>query len=284
MVKLITKVSKANLPSLVLDIKNLQRTRSVLIKSRNMVANRLTAIVAGTIGYSTELEDKDRKAKFVEAGKLIATVLSGEVESTIDNVIKATMVGVTSLEHEKDQVEKQLIKKAKLLHVAAWTEQPAQRGFGILSLGTIVGEVGNFWDYPSPCKVWRRMGLAPWTYDDKTLMGATWKSGREGKLPAEEWESFGYSPRRRSISYLIGEALVKCNERGPYRTRYLEAKTNAYHAHPEWDWKQCDKCKGKASDCETCGGGGYKCLRAHRHGMTCATKLILKRLWQEWRR
>ena len=107
-------------------------------------------------------------------------------------------------------------------------------------------------------------------------MGATWRSGKHGKLPASEWETFGYSPRRRSIAFLIGEGIVKQNtvgdggsgERpvvtdigraGPYRQRYDAAKVTFAAGHPD-----------------------YSKLRVHRHAMLVATKLLLKNLWIEW--
>ena len=40
------------------------------------------------------------------------------------------------------------------------------------------------------------MGCAPFESDGVMRMGATWKS--KGGLSAAEWETFGYSPRRRS--------------------------------------------------------------------------------------
>ena len=87
----------------------------------------------------------------------------------------------------------------------------------------------------------------------------------------------GYSPRRRSIAYLIGEGLVKQNfvsggqgdgrlesesgSAGPYRSRYDQKKAEFAEKHPD-----------------------YKPLRCHLHGMLLATKLLLKNLWIEWRR
>ena len=142
----------------------------------------------------------------------------------------------------------------------------------------------------------------PYTYDGKTRMGATWRSGKEGKLPAEEWERFKYNPRRRSLSYLIGESLMKLNagdegeidedgtvvtaarDAGPYRLRYDEAKSRAEANHPEW--VAC-ACKGsrvgkKGGKCSECMGKGKKMKRCHLHGMLCAAKMLLKNLWIEW--
>jgi hypothetical protein len=196
----------------------------------------------------------------------------------------------------------------------AWLNRPEQRGFGALFLAILIGETGDLNTYTNPGKVWRRMGCAPWTFNptgeeggEKTLMGATWRSGREGKLPASEWEAFGYSPRRRSIAYLVGEGIVKQNGKdsaetakkkreagrdvitvnGPYHQRYTSAKAHAYETHPEWDWKDCEECEGAGRvDGETCkcGGAGKKCLRAHRHGMLLATKMLFRNLWMEWRK
>jgi hypothetical protein len=151
----------------------------------------------------------------------------------------------------------------------------------LLFLAIVVGECGDLANYANPAKLWRRMGCSPWVFNGKTLMGATWKSGKEGKLPASEWELFGYSPRRRSISYLIGEGILRQNGSqearkayeiggvsyparlarlcGPYRARYDYAKNACAENHPD-----------------------YKPLRCHLHGMLLGTKLLIKNLWIEW--
>src|SRR5581483_5974690 len=102
----------------------------------------------------------------------------------------------------------------------------------------------------------------------QTKMGSTWRFGSEGRLPAEAWSEAGYSPRRRSIAYLIGECLLKANYAdkaagtpGPYRAEYLRAKADFQARHPD-----------------------YSALRCHRHGMLLAVKLLLLNLRREWRR
>jgi hypothetical protein len=184
----------------------------------------------------------------------------------------------------EENIEKEMVKLAKKLPVAAWVEKPEQNGFGIKSLAIVIGETGDLNNYPNPACVWARFGCRPYEYNGKVLMGATWKSGREGSLPADEWEKFGYSPRRRSIAYLIGENLQKLNfinnngegviaeddretyitdDRdvtndeagecetdysrvpGPYRARYEEARAVFYNHHCDhWRWKDCPRCKG----------------------------------------
>lgn len=266
------------LPSTVADLQALQRQRSVILKSRNMQANRLQAIVAGTLGYSSSMAEKDRKKKFGEATELIKAVANGTTDHPMKAVILTTLTGIDAFNEMKVALEKSMIALAQKLPIAAWVERPEQRGFGLLFLAIVIGETGDLNNYANPAKVWRRMGCAPWSFDGETRMGSSW---RGKKLPASEWEAFGYSPRRRSIAFLIGEGIVKQNtlkkgpgedERkcdddantvtpGPYRLRYDEAKSRAKEVHPDWTPQHC-----------------------HRHGMLLATKLLLKNLWIEWRR
>lgn len=263
-----------------MELQALQRMRVIAMKSRIMSANRLQAIIAGTLGYSSGMAEKDRQKKFKEASDLIKAVMKGEAHTPMESIIRATMIGIEALEAEQARHEKAMLELVKKLPVAAWVEKPEQRGFGLMGLAIIVGECGDLCNYSGPgragiYKLWRRMCLNPWTFDGKTAMGATWRSGREGKLPAEQWEQFGYSPRRRSIAYNIADPLLKLNGRceagegnyddvtaaGPYRLEYESAKASVAKSHPD-----------------------YKPMRCHLHGMLLMTKLLLANLWREWKR
>lgn len=278
---------------LAAELQALQRQRAWHLKSRNMVANRLLATVAGTLGYHSGMEEKDRAARFKQARELIKQIIAGEVASDIQGIVLTTQTAIDGFEKMKHSLELEMVKLAKRLPVAEWVSHPEQWGFGFLFLAIVIGETGDLANYPNPAKVWRRLGCAPWTFDGKTLMGATWRRGKDGKLPAAEWESFGYSPRRRSIAYLIGVGMVKQNFvvgedvavtentpapqgngrngaddnkagdehtcAGPYRSRYDQAKADFKRKHPD-----------------------YSDLRCHLHGMLLATKLLLKNLWIEW--
>jgi hypothetical protein len=259
------------------ELQRLQRRRAIALKSRNMIANRLQAIVAGTMGYHSGMKEGDRLRVFKEAGALIKKIAAYEVESDLAGIVIPHMSGIDALEANKAALEKEMVKLAKQLPAAEWVGRPEQRGFGLLFLAIVIGETGDLNNYPNPAKVWRRLGCAPHTFDGKTMMGATWRSGKQGKLPAIEWETFGYSPRRRSIAFLIGEGIVKQNamrngtgddenetepaHAGPYRARYDEAKAACHAKHPD-----------------------YSPMRCHRHGMLLATKRLLLNLWIEWTR
>lgn len=288
-----------------------QRERAAVIKSRIMQTNRLQALVAGTLGYFAGLTEAERRAKFVEAGKVVARVADGEdVDNPFVRVIRASLQGLEALDSLESDLSRRMTRLAAVLPVAAWVESPERKGFGLKSLAVVVGECGDLADYANPAKVWRRLGCAPWSFGGKTMMGSTWKSGREGRLPAAEWQAFGYSPRRRSIAYVIGENLVKqnfldqpgCDAKsdtdapaapGPYRRRYDEVKAHALANRP--DWTRCGQCggtgqtakdnktgKGRTAKCPNCKGTGQVRKRCHLHAMLLATKMLLRDLWNEW--
>lgn len=269
---------RGDVSAIAAELQALQRQRAVILKSRNMQANRLQAVIAGTLGYSSSMPEKERRKKFDEATALINRIKAGEQSHSFARIVLATLEGIKAFNGLKASLEKEMVKLAGKLPVAAWVKAPEQRGFGLLFLAIVIGETGDLANYANPAKVWKRLGCAPHTFDGKTKMGATWKSGKEGKLPALEWEQFGYSPRRRSIAYLIGEGLQKQNfvkpdgagettnepearfiAPGPYRARYDQAKATFQATHPD-----------------------YKPLRCHLHGMLLAAKLLLKNLWIEW--
>lgn len=271
---------REDISEIVTTLVHLQRRRSVVLKSRNMQANRLQAVIAGTLGYSSGMEEADRKKLFVEASAVIKEVQSGENNThPMTDVIRATMIGIDSFEKVKDDLEEQMETAAATLPTATWAKERDQRGFGVLFLAIVLGETGDLSNYANPAKVWRRLGCAPWSFKGETLMGSTWRSraggkGRAGakgtKLPSEEWEAFGYSPRRRSIAYLIGKNLMMQNFLkdkdtkemtwvGPYRQRYEEAKARFKETHPDATPLHCD-----------------------RHGLLLAAKLLLKKLWCVW--
>ena len=256
------------------ELQRQQRQRAIIIKSRIMMANRIQAIIAGTIGYHAGMPEKERRKVFTEAAKVIKAVIKGTARHELEGVIATHHLAIQGFDERQKALEKSMVRLVAELPVSAWVEAPEQRGFGLLMLAVVIGETGDLAGYSNPAKLWRRLGCAPWTCDGQTRMGSTWRSGREGKLPSYEWEAFGYSPRRRSIAYLIGECLVKQNGGGraddnhgdtarcpvgTYRRRYDEAKARAAVVHPDWKPKRC-----------------------HLHGMLLATKLLLRELWNKW--
>jgi hypothetical protein len=262
---------------LCVELQLQQRQWAIVVKSRIKQENRLRALVAGTLGYSSGLSDKEREKFYKLADAKIKDVVKNNGDSPLKEIILVTRIGIDAFLRMQDTIEEVRLEMVKQLPVADWAVQKDQRGFGLQSLATVVGEAGNLSNYSAPPKLWRRLGCAPHTYNGHTLMGATWRSGkRGGSLPKEEWVKFGYSPRRRSLAYVIGENLMKQNFLtdkatkkttwcGPYRLRYLEARERFDALHPE------------------CQEDGEK-KRSQLHGQLLATKLLLKNLWIQWQR
>lgn len=193
------------------ELQGLQRRRSVVMKSRMMQDVRLQHVIAGTLGYESDLSEANRKRMFSEARRIIKEVGEGSLQHEYSEVILPTLIGIDAFNKQQKLLERQMRKLVRKLPVAKWIEQPEQNGVSLQMLAVIIGETGDLSNYDRPCKMWKRMGCAPHTFRGKTRMGSTWRSGKEGKLPSGEWEDYGYCPRRRSISYLVGEGLVKQN-------------------------------------------------------------------------
>lgn len=295
---------RPEVPQIVADIRELQRQRVCNLKSRIMIGNRLTATVATTHGYHAGMEEGERTKRFKDAQVLVKSVLADkavetETASGLTGLINATSTAAVGFQSMVLGYEKQMEKLAKQLPVAKWAQLPPQRGLGMKSLAVIIGEAGDLSNYANPGKLWRRMGCAPYESNGTMQMASTWRSGRNGKLSSEEWEDFGYSPRRRSVMYVIGESLIKGNGTreatetasalpcGPYRQRYLKKKQEAIDRNdPDWT-PNCSTCKGcgenkNGEPCKKCNGRGFMVMRPHLHGMLLASKLLLKELWIEW--
>lgn len=246
--------------AICLQLRELQRRRAAAIKSRIMIENRLVALVAQEYGYHAGQEEKERKKGFDLARKCIKQIESGDeqesdpVTSRVAAIVQANLQSSSGFDRYINQCDKEIIALAKQLPVAQWVESPECRGFGLKSLGIVIGECGDLSNYANPAKVWKRMGCAPF----KGKMPSTWRSSKPG-LTALEWTELGYSPWRRSVAWVIGDCLVKANKTGPYRQRYDEAKAAAKIAHPDWT-------------------DGH----AHNHAMLLAVKRLLRDLWAEW--
>jgi hypothetical protein len=294
--ELLPTESDVDVPSICAEIQAHQRQRVWYIKSQIMLQNRLQATVAGSLGYRSGMSESEREGKWKEAKEVIGRLLEGESDSEMAAQVYASSLSIEAYEQGRDSHEKKMERTAKRLPVAEWVERPEQKGFGILSLATVVGEAGDLNNYDVPSKLWRRMTCAPFTKDGETLMGKTWKNranNKKGltKLSSVDWEEYGYSPRRRSVSYLIGENLMRGNQDkktgwvGPYRKRYDEAKRKVIEKHP--DRVVCPKCEGggkapRGGKCGHCKGSGQVMKRVHLHGMLLATKKLYLNLWLEW--
>lgn len=271
------------------EIRSLHRQRDWYLEMRKRNMNRLVATVAGAMGYRSGLIEDERKNLFGKAIKVIKEVIKGGSTADVPTRHKIIVVhkSIAVYDDEEKRFKKLMVEQFQSLPISDWVEAKGQRGFGVFSAAKIIGETGDLFDYSNPAKLWRRLGLAPFTKDGVIKMGATWrKSGKDKvSLNASDWTEYGYSPRRRSMMWNVTDSLMKLNQDGPYKTRYDEVKERVLEArHPR---TLCHKCKGSGvsesgGKCANCKGGGQKRGWADNHAKLLASKLLVKEFWVEW--
>lgn len=142
--------------------------------------------------------------------------------------------------------EKRMRKLARMLPVWGFVESVP--GFGDLGLAQIVAEAGNLANYANPAKLWKRFGLA--------VIGGQ----RQRKVANDPALAIahGYSPSRRSLMFVIGDSLLKKQNR--YREIYLARK---------------EVERAKAPDAPK--------MAHHRRAQRYVEKRLLRDLWRAWR-
>lgn len=116
-------------------------------------------------------------------------------------------------------------------------------GFGALGFAQIVAEAGDLNRFPTVAKLWRWFGLA--------VIDGQAERRHKG-------QQAGFDPRRRSVMYCIGDALVKQGK--SYRAIYLDRKQLEMKKMP-------DAAK----------------MVWHMRAQRYMEKQLLKHLWQTWR-
>lgn len=164
-------------------------------------------------------------------------------------VCEPLLAARATIEAHRTGIEKELAKLAAQTPGADFVE--ATRGMGILSLAAILGEAGDLSEYAGPAKLWKRMGLA--------VMGDGTRQRKVGGVDALD---HGYSPRRRSVMWVIGDCLVKAG--GEYR--------EVYDARKVYEAARVD-AEGKP----------FRPIVCHLRAKRYAEKRLLRNLWRHWR-
>ncbi len=223
------------------------RKRNFAMEQRKRSHLALGAFVRLALGWRKDLPEADRKRIAAEAADYIESGLG-----PFADVIAAS--DQARLPYEK--IERDCLRHMEKLAIQlpAWpTFGESVRGFGAGSLAVIVAEAGDLSDYATDAKLWKRMGLAVL---DGIRQGGLTKSAK-----AEEWIAHGYSRQRRSRMWNIGDALIKGNREGKYRTAYLARKEYEFAREPDMPK-----------------------IKAHRRAQRYMEKKLLRDLWRAWRR
>ena len=229
------------------------RRRCFLMEQRKRSLLALGAYVRIELGWSRSLPEKERKK--------IAALAIAMIKRPVGSICEEMIVAHKASQKPFGRIENRLEREMKMLgeSLPVWRAFGSGiRGFGATSLGVIVAEAGDLSSYcgrGGHSKLWKRMGLAFMDVDGV----------RQGGLPkgssSEAWMAHGYNRRRRSRMWNIGDALIKGNRGGKYRTAYLSRK--AYELARDPDMTP---------------------MHAHRRAQRYMEKLFLRDVWKEWRR
>lgn len=199
----------------IVDLIRVQhRERRFAMEQRKRLDLALGAFLRLMMGWRRDLPKDDRDAIADQVARMM-----DDGDGPWSEVIAASRLGSAPFEKIEGDAKKKMARLAKQLPV--WESFGANvRGFGEVSLAVIVAEAGDLSNYATYWKLWRRMGMAPFTKNRVTKSGKQWRTA--GGLNADDWLFFGYSPRRRSEMFVIEEALYK--QQGEYRQVYLDRK------------------------------------------------------------
>ena len=231
----------------IAQIRALHRDRVYLMETRKILDLRLGALLRRALGWRKDLPEAERKKIANQAAALMKEPEGSELEEMIRLSLKAK----EPFETKERELLKDMEKLADTLPVWCTFGEPI-RGFGRGSLAVIVAEAGDLSNYADHSKLWKRMGLA--------VMDGVRQGGLPKGASKEDWIAHGYSPMRRSRMWNIGDALIKGNREGKYRTLYLQRKAYELAREPE-----------------------MQPIKAHRRAQRVMEKRLLKDLWRAWR-
>ena len=261
------------------EIRFWHRQRVFAMDQRKRSDLALGAFVRTQLGWSRNLPkaeaDKIAKAArdLIELGEKICkgkeTGIGNVAWGQWGAVVLASIQGRAHWDAIEGTAVKEMERLGKSLPVwGAFGEEI--KGFGARSLSVIIGEAGDLSLYANPAKLWKRMGLA--------VMDGVRQGGLRKTAGAEAWIAHGYNAKRRSFMFVIGDVLVKNQNR--YRDLYLQRKDIERAKAAERGLTVAPAAKIPAKRKDEFMSDGH----VHRRAQRYMEKRLLKELWQAWRR
>jgi len=228
------------------QIRTHHRDRMFAMNQRIRLENALSAFIRTQLGWQQALPEPERK-KIEKAAKQLIKDGGGDFAE----IVAASKAAAKPFVKIENMHVREMEKLAESLPV--WDAFGAGIWcFGPASLATILGIAGDLSNYPTHSHLWKRCGLA--VIDER-------RQGNPGPhASAEEWIRHGYSPRRRSLIYVIGAALVKRNGERDGRYRAVYDRRKAYELER-----------------------GMPKGHAHNRAQRYMEKKLLRNLWNAWR-
>ena len=230
----ISSDAKSSCAATLAELSEVNRLRSDFLTAEGDAVRRMKSICRRYVGG-----DKD-------AGAALYTEAAKGIHPEMSALLAPMLESLALLHRRRMEYEKRIGVLAKQLPIYAWAK--AVRGLGDVSIGQLVAEARDPGIYSTVSKLWVRMGVG-------IKCG-----GRQRKIAGEKAIEMGYSPRRRSVLYVVGDNLIR-SRNVEYRAIYDARKAHTETTHPDW-------------------------TKAHRHAdaKRIMEKRLLRDLWVEWRR
>jgi hypothetical protein len=263
----------------IAEIRYWHRQRVFAMEQRKRADLALGAFLRTQLGWSRSLPGADaakiakQAADLVAFGEKVAKGKSTGIGDTLfgqwGTIILASIHGRAHWDAIEATATKEMERLASSL--PAWESfGEGVKGFGPRSLAVIIGEAGDIGSYATVAKLWKRMGLA--------VMNGVRQGGLRKTASADEWIAHGYSARRRSYMYVIGDVLVK--NKGAYREVYLARKEYEREQAKVRGLTVAPSAKIPAKRKAEFISDGH----IHKRSQRYMEKRLLRDLWRAWRR
>jgi hypothetical protein len=249
------------------------------LSQRKRLGNTLAAQIRTIMGWTLFIPEPERKViekstvslirdaqayfKAIDAGKDAEEPDHDDFDE-LRYMLRAGLASTAPYDQLEREANKRLEKIGAALPVSSWWI--SHHYMGARQLAQIIAETGDLNNYPNFRHVWKRMGLAPY----QGLAYSNWRKGGKNAprtLKADEWTEAGYSPRRRSLCFVMSDVICrsagqppKDGEPNPYLEVYRQRREHTAVTHPEWT-------KGHSND----------------DAKRVMIKAIIRDLWREWR-
>lgn len=210
--------------------KNAKQQYAVATKLRNLSLKVVNFDEASVVALMLECPWEWADTTLAEFAALLRSHDSG----LSDEDVRIVASLLSTIQSDKDALRQVTAIRANLesviediaqeLPVCEWWSSIIGCGAG--GLGKLIGATGNLDNYRPEepgyvGRIWRRLGLAPYEKDGVSKAGSTWKFGG---LKSEDWEEFGYCPKRRSVVFTLGDPVIKHAAKGGVYGDVLKAE------------------------------------------------------------
>lgn len=284
------------LAATITELAGLQRRRVFSITQQSRAERAIESLIASTLGFRLDAEEKDRKKVFAAAKAFRLAVERGG-EGHIDDdthaasalsalapLILAAASNRETWDTLRTAAEKEMRAQAKRLPVYDFAA--GVKGFGDLALAAITAEAGiPIGDYRTVSGLWKRLGLA-------VIRGERQRKKTDKAAAAEH----GYSPRRRAqVWSFCSDSMFRhqvaadkdedgkdpkksgnpvatpAHATGPYGEVYTKRRA---HTLPRVE---------ATADLATGDPAKWTPGRCHNDARRIMTKALLRDLWRVWR-